>query len=338
VKFGLYYDLRNPAHLGRAFGDFYAQIIDQVVLGESLGFDEVWISEHHFFADGYTPSPLIWAAALGGRTTRLRVGTNLLVLPLHHPLRIAEDAATISLLTGGRFDLGVGGGYREQEFRAFGRELRHRPSLLEEGIDVIRRAWRGEEMEFTGSRHEFHGVTVAPTPEHSVPVFMGGMATPAIERAAAIADGFLATAERDIDIYVGAMDRLGRLEKGRVLCSNWVIVAEDPEKEWARVGSHVLYQVNDYISHGAFGPDFRAFTRPDDILAAGLYTLRDGPETIREYVALARRYPQIEQFVVWTVLPGEDVSAATDRMIYLADAVIPVVNRELSLPPSPSEC
>ncbi len=93
------------------FERLYAQALDQIVEAERLGFDSVWLTEHHFCDDGYTPSPLVIAAAIGARTRRLRIGTNLMVLPLHDPVRIAEDAATLSLLTGGRFDLGVGIGY-----------------------------------------------------------------------------------------------------------------------------------------------------------------------------------------------------------------------------------
>jgi alkanesulfonate monooxygenase SsuD/methylene tetrahydromethanopterin reductase-like flavin-dependent oxidoreductase (luciferase family) len=134
------------------FERLYAQAIDQIVEAERLGFDSIWITEHHFCEDGYTPSPLVMAAAIGARTRRMRLGTNLMILPLHNPVRIAEDAATLSLLTGGRFDLGVGIGYRELEFREFGRELKQRPSLIEEGIAIIRKAWAGERINFQGKR------------------------------------------------------------------------------------------------------------------------------------------------------------------------------------------
>jgi alkanesulfonate monooxygenase SsuD/methylene tetrahydromethanopterin reductase-like flavin-dependent oxidoreductase (luciferase family) len=154
TDFGLWYDLRNPGSSdgGRSFERLYAETLDQIVWAESLGIDSVWLSEHHFCDDGYTPSPLVLAAAIGARTSRLRIGTNLLLLPLHDPLRVAEDAATLAVLTEGRFRLGVGLGYRDVEYEAFGRSIRQRPSLLEEGIEIVRRAWSGDPISFSGRR------------------------------------------------------------------------------------------------------------------------------------------------------------------------------------------
>ena len=127
------------------------------------------MTEHHFCDDGYTPSPLVIGGAIGARTQRMRIGTNLMVLPLHDPIRIAEDAATLSLLTQGRFDLGVGIGYRELEFKQFGRELKYRPSLVEESMAIIRRAWAGERINFAGKRFQVGDLRVTPTPEHTPP-------------------------------------------------------------------------------------------------------------------------------------------------------------------------
>jgi alkanesulfonate monooxygenase SsuD/methylene tetrahydromethanopterin reductase-like flavin-dependent oxidoreductase (luciferase family) len=142
VNFGLWYDFRNPQE-NRSFETLYRESLDQIVWAETLGFGSVWLTEHHFCDDGYTPSPLVIAAAIGERTQRLRIGTNLMLLPLADPIRLAEDAATLSILTSGRFDLGVGLGYRELEFDYFGRKLVNRPSLMEEGIDILRQAWSG---------------------------------------------------------------------------------------------------------------------------------------------------------------------------------------------------
>ncbi len=109
--------------------------------GERLGFTDVWLSEHHFVDDGYLPSPLVVAAAIAARTTSMGIGTNVLLLPMHHPLRVAEDAAVVDLVSGGRFTLGVGQGYVQHEFEALGFNRKNRPSLFEEGVEVVRRAW-----------------------------------------------------------------------------------------------------------------------------------------------------------------------------------------------------
>ena len=152
VNFGLWYDFRNPGEGRRSFEDLYAQSLEQIRWAEGLGFDSVWLTEHHFCEDGYTPSPLVVAAAIGQATERMRIGTNLMLLPLADPLRLAEDSATLSILTGGRFDLGVGLGYRQVEFDYFGRKISHRPSLMEEGVSLLRKAWSGEPIEHQGQR------------------------------------------------------------------------------------------------------------------------------------------------------------------------------------------
>src|SRR3546814_629838 len=143
LRGGLWDDFRKPASAGRSFETFYREVLDQIVQAEQAGLESVWLTEHHFCEDGYTPSPLVLLAAIAERTSTMHLGTNLIVSPLHDPIRLAEDAATLSLLSGGRFDLGIGLGYWQREFEAFGRNLKNRPSLLEEGIEVIRR--RSEE-------------------------------------------------------------------------------------------------------------------------------------------------------------------------------------------------
>ena len=138
--FGLWYDFRQRPPLDD-YARFYDECFEEIEESERLGFAGVWLSEHHFVDDGYLPSPLIVAAALAARTERITVGTNVLLLPMHHPLRVAEDAAVADLVSGGRFVLGVGQGYVQHEFETFGFNRKYRPSLFEEGIEVIRRAF-----------------------------------------------------------------------------------------------------------------------------------------------------------------------------------------------------
>ena len=98
VDFGLWYDFRNPEPWQIDFEQFYSERLDQVARAETMGFDSVWLTEHHFCDDGYTPSPLVIHAAIAARTERMRLGTNLMLLPLADPVRMAEDAATLSLI------------------------------------------------------------------------------------------------------------------------------------------------------------------------------------------------------------------------------------------------
>ena len=128
MKFGIWYHLRNPERWKQPAQDLYRKTLDQIVAAEKLGYDSVWVSEHHFTDDGYLPSSLLFLAAVAARTTRIRLGTLILLLPLHHPLRVAEDAAVLDILSNGRVDLGVAAGYRVEEFEAF--EVPHKSGAV----------------------------------------------------------------------------------------------------------------------------------------------------------------------------------------------------------------
>ncbi|WP_181781657.1 LLM class flavin-dependent oxidoreductase [Pseudonocardia pini] len=328
--FGLWYDFRNPDP-ERPFGAFYQEVLEQITWAEQQGVGSVWLTEHHFCPDGYSPSPFVLASAIGQRTSRIRIGTNLIVSPLHDPVRLAEDAATLSLLTGGRFDLGVGQGYWEREFAAFGQRLVNRPSLLEEGVDVIRRAWAGDASGFHGKRYDLaEGLAVTPRPETVPRLLVGAMAEPAIARAARIADGFLSTQNAHQQAYLDACAALGKADP-EIYAGQWAVVAEDPERTWAAIGEHALYQLNEYISWGAFGPPDAVprFTDPQQILDAGAYVLMDAAQAVAEYTALLRERPQIKDVHFWAQLPGEPVDSGSARIEYLTTKVIPQLHERL---------
>lgn len=326
VNFGLWYDFRNPEPWRVPFERFYAQTLDQISWAEDLGFDSVWLTEHHFCEDGYTPSPLVLAGAIGSRTKRMRIGTNLMLITLHNPIRLAEDAATVSLLTGGRFDLGVAIGYRELEFDAFGRKLVNRPSLIEEGVEIIRRAWRGDPIDFQGKRYSFGDIRVTPVPEHTPRLLIGAMAEGPIHRAARIGDGFLSTGGIGHDVYLEGLAKAGKApEDGAIFAGNWAIVAEDPEREAAKVGDHVLYQINEYVKWGAFGPPGEVPLFPDAPTAIenGLYELWNADQAVENLTAMLQQSPQIQDVHFWAQFPGEPLESGAARMEYLATKVLP---------------
>jgi alkanesulfonate monooxygenase SsuD/methylene tetrahydromethanopterin reductase-like flavin-dependent oxidoreductase (luciferase family) len=153
LRFGVLYDFRNPADSGLSMPDLYAQVLDQVDTIEALGYDMAWFTEHHFVEDGYLPSWVPVAGAILGRTKRLRVGTDIALLPFYHPVRLAEDLAVLDNLSNGRVEMGVGMGYAPHEFAGFGIPIPRRVSLTEEGLDVLRLAWSGEKFSYHGKRY-----------------------------------------------------------------------------------------------------------------------------------------------------------------------------------------
>ena len=119
MKFGLCVDFRNPKKWYRPAPSLYRSLIDQVVLAEKLGFENCWLTEHHFTEDGYNPSLLAAASAIASRTETIRIGSFILLLPFISPLRAAEDISFVDILSNGRFDFGVGQGYSFHEFNGF---------------------------------------------------------------------------------------------------------------------------------------------------------------------------------------------------------------------------
>jgi alkanesulfonate monooxygenase SsuD/methylene tetrahydromethanopterin reductase-like flavin-dependent oxidoreductase (luciferase family) len=339
VRFGLWYDFRNPTQWRRPFESFYAETLDQIAWAEELGYRSVWLTEHHFVEDGYTPSPFVICGAIGARTREMVMSTSLMLLPLHDPVRIAEDSATLSILSGGRFHLGIGLGYRPIEFEAFHRELSHRPSLMEEGIELIRKAWAGESLQYEGKRFKLPDIRVTPAPESELLLLIGGLSEPGIDRAARIGDGFLSTQNGHQPMYLEALERHGKdPSKASIHAGQWVIIDEDPEATWARIGDHALYQLNEYIGWGAFGPPDQVpqFSDRDAIVAGGGFQLWDGPTAVRELVALLRERPQIKDLYFWAQLPGESVESGSQRMEYFMREVGPQVIAELEGQPAVS--
>lgn len=326
VNYGLWYDFRNPAQWHQPFEAFYAERFSQIADAEKMGFRSCWLTEHHFCEDGYTPSPMVLASAIAARTEQMRLGTNLMLLPLHDPIRVAEDAATLSLCSGGRFDLGVGIGYRQAEFDQFQRKLSHRPSLIEEGIEILRRSWSGEPVNFSGKRFNVGDLRVTPIPATNPKIYLGGMVEPAIQRAARIADGFLSTGAIGIDIYNEALEQQGKsIQDGDVILGSWAIIAEDPEAEAAKVADHVLYQTNEYIKWGAFGPPDTTplFENAASAIENGLYELWDADMAVTELNKMLKTYPNIRDIHFWAQFPGESVESGNKRLRYIAENVLP---------------
>jgi alkanesulfonate monooxygenase SsuD/methylene tetrahydromethanopterin reductase-like flavin-dependent oxidoreductase (luciferase family) len=199
LGFGLITCQRYPGD-DRTDVQLYAQALDLSEQAERLGLDSVWVSEHHFVDDGYLPALLPMCAAIAARTDRVRIGTGVLLAPLHDPLRLAEDAAVTDLISGGRLILGIGLGWREEEFAGLGIPLSERVPRMVASMDTMRRAWRGELAPGMSPRPRAEpgsrsAVPVRPLPSQrgGPPLWIGAMSEPAIRRAGRLADGFMAT-------------------------------------------------------------------------------------------------------------------------------------------------
>ena len=177
----------------RTGSERYRDAIEQAVTAEQLGFDSVWVSEHHFVDDGYLPSVLPMCAAIAARTRHITIGTAVVLVPFYDPLRLAEDAATIDLISGGRFVLGLGQGWRPEEFDAFNVSPQHRARLLLDTVTTLRQAWSAGTVT-GGDMLSYPNVAVTPKPSATkgIPIWIGATVERSIRRTGRIADGFIA--------------------------------------------------------------------------------------------------------------------------------------------------
>ncbi len=239
----LRYDMRAPA-FGAPAAALYAAALEQAAFGDEHGFDTVQLSEHHGSDDGYLPAPLVLAAAIAGRTKGIRLEIAALILPLHDPLRVAEDVAVLDLASGGRVDLVIGAGYLPAEFAMFERAIEDRPRLVEEGIRALEQAWTGEDFLYRGRTVR---VTPRPLQRPRPSLALGGSSPAAARRAARLADRFVPALPYLWKHYQAERERLGLPvpPAGRA-GPLFLHVAEDPDKAWARIAPHALHEANSY--------------------------------------------------------------------------------------------
>jgi probable F420-dependent oxidoreductase len=246
VKFGLYSSIANPPrgeHLDRCIDE----AIEEAQLAEMHGFDSCFFGEHHQDHDGFLPSPLIVATAVAARTRRLRVGTSVILLPLHHPVRVAEDVITLDLVSKGRVVLGVGIGYQPADFRAFAVPMEDRMARFEESLEILRLCWAGEPFSFRGKHYTLDDVQIRPRPyqKPGPPLWIGASVPAAARRAGRVADGFVGTpstrlenAVRLADIYREAAREAGRPAEVVQMRDAWV--AGTRAEADAVYGPHVM--------------------------------------------------------------------------------------------------
>jgi alkanesulfonate monooxygenase SsuD/methylene tetrahydromethanopterin reductase-like flavin-dependent oxidoreductase (luciferase family) len=162
MKFGTFLLLQSPT--ARPSEEVFARGVRIGQAADRLGFDSIWFAEHHFSTYGYLSRPLMLATHIGSRTERIRVGSGVVVLPLHHPLIVAEEIATADILTGGRLDVGLGRGYQPYEFERLGMSLDDSRTRFEEGVDILLAAFSGKPFAYEGKHFRFGETSIFPLP------------------------------------------------------------------------------------------------------------------------------------------------------------------------------
>jgi len=173
-------------------GHYYTEALEEVTKAEELGFDSVWMEEHHSVTNHYWPSPLVVLAGFATRTSRLTLGTDILVAAFHNPVRLAEDAAVLDVMSGGRFTLGIAIGYKPDEFSLYGVELEKRGARFEEQLAIIKGLWTQERISFKGAYYTVDGrLEPKPVTKPHPPMWIGGWGDITLRRAATLADNWI---------------------------------------------------------------------------------------------------------------------------------------------------
>jgi alkanesulfonate monooxygenase SsuD/methylene tetrahydromethanopterin reductase-like flavin-dependent oxidoreductase (luciferase family) len=319
----LRYDLRSAPFAETKHPELYRACLEQVGWGDQNGVDLVALSEHHGIEDGYLPAPLTMAAAVAAATKRVGITIVVVVLPLHDPIRLAEQIAVVDLISGGRVTVTAGIGYLQHEFDMAGMDRKGRGKLLEEWIEVMRRAWTGEPFEWRGRTIR---VTPKPASQPHPMIMIGGSSEAAARRAARLNLGFLpAIADPELQrIYLEACQEVGFTGGFCVLpqAAGFVHVTEDPERAWAAIEPYAWYDAHTYASWQRSDVRSQVASKAQDIeqlKAEGIYQV----VTPDQCVALAEELGPMGTIVLHPLLCGMPVDLGWESLHLFKDKVLP---------------
>lgn len=339
VQIWLRYDLRSPS-IGIGSVALAAAAIEQVAWADDKGFHTIQLPEHHCSEDDYNPSPLVLGAAMASRTSKLRIQPSAIILPLHDPIRIAEDCCVVDIISNGRLDVTIGLGYVPDEFDMFGIPLSERGQILDKKLAALKQAFTGETFEYEGRKVK---VTPPPVQKGGPRLFIGGSVKATARRAAQYGDGYYPMfVEPELVAEYHRLCAEAGKEPGPIINGagpKGIYVARDPDRAWAKIGPHALHEANGYAEFAAkLGQrtSFRAAENPDALRASGDYRVLTPEEAViffREQESLGRHV------TVAPLVAGLDPDVAWESLELIASEVIPVVSEALSQPaaaPSPA--
>ncbi len=253
MQFG-YFTLSDNAYRDnrRAPNQFVADIIDEAVYADRIGLHSAWIGEHHFSTLGVLSCPDLALTYVAARTQRIRLAPAVTVLPLHHPIRVAEQWATLDLLSGGRVDFAAGRGYDRREYLPLGVSFDDNQSIFAEGMEVVRRLWSAEgPISHHGRHYAFDDVAITPQPvQRPIPAYVASFSQPSIELAARLGCGLIVAPfaaalsfgglRQVADLYHATCAKHGTTP-GRLMCSYFIHVADTPAEEAAARARQIRY-------------------------------------------------------------------------------------------------
>ena len=350
MRFGTYFFLQ--AAPGRRHAEIIQRELDQMVLSEQLGFDEVWLTEHHFIDYGLSVDPATLASAVASRTSRLRIGLAAAILPFHDPIRLAEQLALVDIISGGRLDVGVGRGNRPSEFIGYRVPQVESRERFDEAVQILVRAWTEERFRYDGRFFKIPEVRVIPKPlqRPHPPLYQVCVSPDSIEGTAlrgwpmlnSLLFGGVEQLAASRDRYVTTLQKAGRTADDiAALLSLWGVsrqiyvartdaqaLAEARDAEMWYQESFRKFLIPERIeeSHPSLQPGFRAMAeRLSKITWEGLVaeTLAFGsPETVARHIEQMRQMG-VGQLMCWMNFGGLPEDKVRRSMDLFAREVMP---------------
>jgi len=338
IRFSLHYSFQS---LDNDWRRPYIEAFEQILLAERLGYYAAFVAEHHYVSDGWTPSGMVVCGALAAATSRIRIGTDIVVLPLYNPVKIAEDAAVIDVISGGRFILGVGVGNREIEYRVAGCQFRERRSLMDESLPLVRRLLTETKVTHRGRHYQFEDLSVYPRciQKPAVPIWVAAEKSDySVRRAARHGDGWILAPmapmkamKHHMKVYKDELVRAGKNpESVEILLRREVFVDHSRDAAWSKAerGIRHLYG-GDYFKWGALRDDEDRPITPENSSFEdffGILTKRfiiGSPEEVVDQLQSYIDELRINHLVLRVALPGIRHADVLEAIRLLWNRVLP---------------
>ena len=327
-----------PPGADRTFAQEYREVLDLVRLSEALGFDSAWVSEHHGSSDGYLPSLLPMLAAFATATDRIKLGTGVMLTPFHDPIRLAEDAAVVDQISEGRLILGLGLGWREEEFRMFAQPVEERVKRTVDTVEILRRAWTGERFSYEGKILSCDRVKVMPRPaqEPGVPIYLGGFTDQAVRRAGRLGDGYIRSrggledGKQSLALAEEGAQAARKDPKALGFAQLQNAFVWDDGDAWEAVRAGANHQIATYAAwrEGADTPENDALEVPDASAIARELTPAGSPSDVAKTLRpLVEAFADRQEFhlIVRLHYPGMDLETASHAVELFGERVLPAL-------------
>ncbi len=323
-------------------GAYYPQYLEQVELGEALGFDSVWLEEHHGVKDHYWPSPLLALAGAATRTERISLGTDILVAPFYHPVRLAEDVALLDIISKGRLILGMAIGYKPDEFDLYQVPFTKRGERFEEALCLMKQLWTQDAVTFEGKYYQVKGQRIEPKPYQRPhpPLWLGGWGKLSLTRAAFLGQAWIPGPTADLaklleaqKIYHTKLESMGIMPGSRPTpLTRDLVIAKTDEEAWEMAKRHLSISYRDEYatatwSHPLLSGGGSASIEQFEDFSKDRFLIGD-PDTVIQQIQRFEQAFGVDHLICRLYFPGMPHDFILQELKLFAAEVIPAFKGE----------